>query len=477
MALVGAFLIHLTLGSLHAFGNIAPSIIAYMRLLQPSTTIRYHDGLVLYVSAVLVQGIAGFFGGRLHRALGPTKATLLGGSVMSIGLVMSALTLHSCFLFCLSFGVVTAIGSGLCYPVPLTCALEWQPDRKGTVSCVIFLGRSLSVCLLCPIHSLLLFRNTQHSLLSFVSPGGAEDGLAVPEVYVSDTAVLQRLPALFLLMAGACLALQALGAALLSDPPPLPMDSHERRKLIEEIRSPSPATAASLLSSFVLTPQDLCSSSSFWLLFMMLFFSWQSVLVAAYMWKIVPFVFIHHASVSSYVDTPDLNVAPTLTDGLQSWQSVTDLHLSTIGAVAGALCVAGRLVWGYVGNKAGNKRALIIMNLCMAALLVTFMSRSMASPRDFALWLALLNACHGGLFSVLPSLTSDLFGHKNFGPVFSLLFAARLCAAACICVVLELADGVTLCMTLAGCHVLCAGLALAFHPTEALPNPYKLVMT
>lgn len=48
--------------------------------------------------------------------------------------------------------------------------------------------------------------------------------------------------------------------------------------------------------------------------------------------------------------------------------------------------------------------------------------------------LALLNACHGGLFSLLPSLTSDLFGHKNFGPVFSLLFAARLCAAACICV-------------------------------------------
>lgn len=37
-------------------------------------------------------------------------------------------------LHSLSFGVVTAIGSGLCYPVPLTCALQWQPDKKGTVS-------------------------------------------------------------------------------------------------------------------------------------------------------------------------------------------------------------------------------------------------------------------------------------------------------------------------------------------------------
>ncbi|CDJ35657.1 uncharacterized protein EMH_0099350 [Eimeria mitis] len=73
MALVGAFLIHLTLGSLHAFGNIAPLIIAYMRLLQPTSSLRYHDGLILYVSAVLVQGIAGFFGGRLHRTLGPSK--------------------------------------------------------------------------------------------------------------------------------------------------------------------------------------------------------------------------------------------------------------------------------------------------------------------------------------------------------------------------------------------------------------------
>ncbi|XP_026190526.1 uncharacterized protein LOC34622011 [Cyclospora cayetanensis] len=482
MVLVGAFLIHLTLGSLHAFGNIAPLIIAYMRVLQPSSSIRYHDGLVLYVSAVLVQGIAGFFGGRLHRALGPSKATLLGGSIMSIGLVMSALTLHSCFLFCLSFGVVTAIGSGLCYPVPLTCALEWQPDRKGAVSCVIFLGRSLSVCLLCPLHSLFLFRTSQHSLLSFVSPAGSpSDSWAAPEVYITDTDVLQRLPSLFLVMAGGCLALQAVGAALLSDPPPLPLDAQERRKLIEEIRSPSPTTAASLLSSFVLTPQDLCSSPSFWLLFMMLFFSWQSVLVAAYMWKIVPFGFIHKVPSSLYIDAPDRSVVPAVADGLYNWQSITDLQLSIVGAVAGALCVAGRLVWGYIGNKAGNKRALIIMNICMAALLVTFMRSSVSSPRNFALWLSLLNACHGGLFSLLPSLTSDLFGHKNFGPVFSLLFAARLCAAACICVltkvVIELADGATLCLALAGCHVLCAGLAFAFHPTEALPNPYKLVMT
>lgn len=220
--------------------------------------------------------------------------------------------------------------------------------------------------------------------------------------------------------------MQALGAALLSDPPPLPMDSHERRKLIEEIRcgsllkvccfqkwrlqlrdnepspalyfscscvaslfaAPSPATAASLLSSFVLTPQDLCSSSSFWLLFMMLFFSWQSVLVAAYMWKIVPFVFIHHASVSSYVDTPDLNVAPTLTDGLQSWQSVTDLHLSTIGAVAGALCVAGRLVWGYVGNKAGNKRALVSFTCTSILMEQLGVQRSCCIPSLYSFWQA-----------------------------------------------------------------------------------------
>ncbi|KAL8431588.1 hypothetical protein Efla_000634 [Eimeria flavescens] len=359
MALIGALLIHLSLGSLHAFGNIAPLIISYMRLLQPSASIRYHEGLILYVSAVLVQGIAGFFGGRLHRALGPSKATLLGGSVMSIGLVMSALSLHSCLLFCLSFGVVTAIGSGLCYPVPLTCALEWQPDRKGAVSCVIFFGRSLSVCLLCPLHSLFLFRGSHASLLSFVSPDGGSGAASGSEAYITDAAVLQRLPLLFLAMAGGCMVLHLVGAALLSDPPPLPMDSHERRKLIEDIRSPSPATAASLLSSFVLTPQDLCSSPSFWLLFTMLFFSWQSVLVAAYIWKIVPFAFIHRAPAPHYANVAGAGVLPALPSSLSSWQSITDFQLSIIGAVAGSLCVAGRLIWGYIGNRAGNKRALV----------------------------------------------------------------------------------------------------------------------
>lgn len=94
---------------------------------------------------------------------------------------------------------------------------------------------------------------------------------------------------------------------------------------------------------------------------MMLFFSWQSVLVAAYMWKIVPFAFIHKVPPSAYMDTAERNLLPatSFADGIRSWQAVTDLQLSTIGAVAGALCVAGRLVWGYIGNKAGNKRAIV----------------------------------------------------------------------------------------------------------------------
>lgn len=90
----------------------------------------------------------------------------------------------------------------------------------------------------------------------------------------------------------------------------------------------------------------------------MLFFSWQSVLVAAYIWKIVPFAFIHKLP-STYVDAGDNDTSSILESGLYSWQAITDLHLSIIGALAGSLCITGRLVWGYIGNKAGNKRALV----------------------------------------------------------------------------------------------------------------------
>ena len=123
--------------------------------------------------------------------------------------------------------------------------------------------------------------------------------------------------------------------------------------------APSPATAASLLSSFVLTPQDLCSSPSFWLLFMMLFLSWQSLLVATYIWKIVPFAFIHKAPSTPYIDPGNGSISSALEGGLHDWQSVTDFRLSIVGAVAGSLCIAGRLIWGCIGSKAGNKRALV----------------------------------------------------------------------------------------------------------------------
>lgn len=44
--------------------------------------------------------------------------------------------------------------------------------------------------------------------------------------------------------------------------------------------------------------------------------------------------------------------------------------------------------------------------------------------------MALIHLCQGGVFSLFPSLTSELFGRKNVGPVFSLLFGARLAAVA-----------------------------------------------
>nr|PUA84694.1 transporter, major facilitator family protein [Toxoplasma gondii TgCATBr9] len=70
------------------------------------------------------------------------------------------------------------------------------------------------------------------------------------------------------------------------------------------------------------------------------------------------------------------------------------------------------------------------MNALTAPCLFALSTYALQSPQLYAACLALVHVCHGGIFSLFPSVTSDLFGHKNVGPVFSLLFAARLAAVA-----------------------------------------------
>merc|ERR1719399_1880731 len=133
-------LLHLTLGNLYTLGNIAPYYASYVRA---HTDPEYRLAQTPWIFAIQLsaQAVTMFFGGRLELLLGPRAVTLLGGTIMSAGVVLTAWAVDVgplCVLF--TYALLPGAGTGLCYSAPLVCAMRWLPDWKGWVSGFIIAG-------------------------------------------------------------------------------------------------------------------------------------------------------------------------------------------------------------------------------------------------------------------------------------------------------------------------------------------------
>jgi len=66
----------------------------------------------------------------------PKLIIALGGGVALAGIFISSFT-TSLMAFVCSYGIMCGIGVGITYFVPLVCAWEYFPERKGLVTGII----------------------------------------------------------------------------------------------------------------------------------------------------------------------------------------------------------------------------------------------------------------------------------------------------------------------------------------------------
>ena len=86
--------------------------------------------------------LGGVGGGLLARRLGTRLTIALGGALACIGFVLTArLDGSSLPMLYLSYGVITATGIGFAYNVVLSTVQAWFPDKKGTCSGALLMGR------------------------------------------------------------------------------------------------------------------------------------------------------------------------------------------------------------------------------------------------------------------------------------------------------------------------------------------------
>ena len=134
------FIINLCLGSVYAYSifgkqlakewGFGPDPVTKIQAAGNIFKQQLPFGVFLLFFAILF-----LFSGQLLEKLGPKKQGVIGGIIVALGWILSAIVAkwghHNVALFVLTYGVIAGSGVGICYIIPIQAATRWFPDKKG----------------------------------------------------------------------------------------------------------------------------------------------------------------------------------------------------------------------------------------------------------------------------------------------------------------------------------------------------------
>lgn len=111
-------------------------------------------------------------------------------------------------------------------------------------------------------------------------------------------------------------------------------------------------------------------------------------------------------------------------------QEVMKLSAQTAAAAVGLLALAntaGRIFWGWVSDKIGRYPSVMAMFILAGIMMVAL--TQVATFLPFVAVLMAIGLCFGGFMGIFPSITADMFGPKNLGMNYGIIFTAYGAAA------------------------------------------------
>ena len=368
IVVVGAIMIQLALGTIYSWGTLTVFISPYMNEIKELTVYVFGVGLLSFAVTMI-------FAGKMQQKYGPRNVAILGGVLIGIGLISS--TFMTTFVgFFITYGIIFGVGIGFGYVCPIAAAGKWFPDKKGFINGIAVAGFGAGAFIF------------NFVIKAIANPTGLSD-----EAPNFVDVISPNIPIMFIVLGVIYLVLVIGGAMMLSNPPDgwTPVGW-----------TPPVASEESGVSGLDFDRGQTVKLPQFWML-------WAAFALSAISGLMV---------IGSYSAFAKTLTAPSVFSYVIG---TSDFVL--IGSLAALFNGLGRIVWGKMADIITYKKAMILMFITQAILLFIYFTTNINEIYFLILTCAIF-FCFGGNFSLFPTATSDLFGSKNLGPNYGIVFTA-----------------------------------------------------
>jgi OFA family oxalate/formate antiporter-like MFS transporter len=368
IVVIGALMIQLALGTIYSWGTLTIFVSPYLNEIRELTVYIFGMGLLSFAITMI-------FAGQLQQKYGPRKIAILGGIVIGCGVILSAFMTTFIGLL-ITYGFIFGAGIGLGYVCPIASAGKWFPDKKGFINGIAVAGFGAGAFVF------------NYVIKALANP--AEIETTNPNFL---STVSQNIPLMFIILGLIYLILVIGGAFTLSNPPegwqPVGWTS-------------PPPSEESGISGLEFKRNETIKIPQFWML-------WATFILSAISGLMV---IGSYASFAKSVDASDNFI-----------YIIGTADFVLIGSLAALFNGIGRVVWGKIADMIMYKKAMLFMFITQAVLLFIYFTTNI-NEIYFLIITCAIYFCFGGNFSLFPTATTDLFGSKNLGPNYGIVFTA-----------------------------------------------------
>jgi OFA family oxalate/formate antiporter-like MFS transporter len=364
LVVVGAILIQLALGNLYAW-SVFTSELVEGGWSKAQTQIVFSVGVAVFAIVMVIAG-------RMMPKYGPRKLTIASGVTLGLGYIISGLLGAENYTTTLIFvGILGGAGIGMGYVVPIAVGMRWYPDKKGLITGLAVAGFGFGAT---------LWMTLAGKLGSF---GGGE---LIKSIGMSNTFIVLGVIFLIIILIGSIwMVFPAAGWK------PAGWKPAESK------------TTVKAAGSVDFSSGKMLKTNQFYLIALTYVFGAGAGLMSIGLMKLWPMEAMEANGISKEV----AGAAATMA-------------MAIFFALFNGL---GRILWGMISDKIGRKTSIAIMMATQGAFVVLFqwMAGTQITLYIFAV---LIGFNYGGLFSLFPTITADIFGNKNFGQNYGWVFLA-----------------------------------------------------